>query len=155
MMSDAVVTAVKTLQERALRARNTYELDRIERALDELLRNPENPAPAQHRVRSALGHAHEAIERRKAIAPQTELADHGQEPGYVEFAFQEIEMLAWISVEPGFKEPDRALLIDLALGQDAEMLAERDGVPVARIRERISRCRRQARQLRSKMDLAA
>ncbi|MGW1124832.1 hypothetical protein [Streptomyces sp. NPDC002526] len=155
MMSDAVVTAVKILQERALRADDTYELDRIERALDELLRTPGNPAPAQHRVRSALGHAYEAIERRKAIAPQTEFTDHGQEPGYVEFGFQEIEMLAWISGEPELKEPDRALLIDLALGQDAEMIAERDGLPVVRIRERISRCRRQARQLRSKLDLAA
>ncbi|MFF3060174.1 hypothetical protein [Streptomyces sp. NPDC057909] len=155
MISDAVVTAVRTLQEQALRIRDSYELDRIERALDELLRNPAGSTPAAYRSRSALGHAYETLERRKAIAPQTELEVSGQEPGYDEGAFHEIEMMAWLCVEPGFKERDRKLLIDLALGHDTETLAERDGISVVRLREHVSRCRKRARELKPNLDLVA
>ncbi|MGV9850565.1 hypothetical protein ACWDWU_17625 [Streptomyces sp. NPDC003442] len=155
MISDAVVTAVQQLQAQALRTSDAYGLERIERALDELIRKPHDDKPAPFLIRSALGHAYETIERRKAIAPHTELPAGGQEPGCVEGAYAEIEMCAWVSAEPGLKEADRSLLTHLVRGRDAVMLAEQEGVPVTRMRERISRCRRQARQLWADVEPAA
>ncbi|MCQ8193146.1 hypothetical protein [Streptomyces rugosispiralis] len=155
MMSDAVVTAVQQLQSQALRTSDAYGLERIERALDELIRKPQVDQPTPFLIRSALGHAYETIERRKAIAPHAELPIGGQEPGCIETAYDEIEMCAWVSAEPGLKDTDRTLLTQLVRGRDAVTLAEQEDVPVARMRERISRCRRQARQLWAVVDPAA
>lgn len=156
MISDVVVTAVATLQKRAMGTSDLYKLDRIERALDELLRNPgSSRVPATYRIRSAMGHAYETLERRKTIVPQAELTQEFHEPSYIESAFFKVEILAWICVEPEFREPDRELLMDLALGHEAEALAEQHGVSLPRMRERISRCRRRARELRANLDLVA
>lgn len=152
MMSDAVIDAVKSLQEQALSTCDHYEWERIELALDEILRQPASETPAQKRVWSARGHAYETLKRRGQIVPQ---ASDGQEPRYVEGAFLMVEVTAWISLEPDFSAADRALLADLAEGWDAVMIAERDGVPLPRVRERISRCRSRARALRDKARLAA
>ncbi|MGW2407217.1 hypothetical protein ACWCXK_22110 [Streptomyces sp. NPDC001739] len=154
MMSDAVVTAVRQLQVQALHTRDSYGQERIERALDELLRRPHEDGPVPHLKRSALGHAYQTIERRRAIAPQGELTVEGQEPGYAEASYHEVEMEAWVRRQP-IKETDRSLLLLLARGSDAVSLAAEAGVPVSRMRERISRCRRRARHLWATLETAA
>lgn len=148
MMNPSVERAVFALQKRALAARDTYELDRIDRALDELLRNPTDAATsAKHRVRSAMGHAYEILERRKAIAPSVPLdaeqaAYKAQDDNYVV-----VEILEWLRAEPGLGDGERTVLNALANGGDAEFLAARNRVPVTRMRERISRARRSAHKL--------
>ncbi|MFE0477478.1 hypothetical protein ACFW2V_38380 [Streptomyces sp. NPDC058947] len=156
MMSDAVTAAVAELQQRAMDTTDSYALDRIERAMDEILRKPGNETvPTNYRIRSALGHAYETLERRKEIAPRAEIRTEGDEPGYTEQGYHRIEMLEWIRFEPAFGKVDRIILSSLATGEDAVTLSERHCLPVTRMRERISRCRRVARQAWAKLGLAA
>ena len=156
MMSDTVTAAVRDLQKRAMRTTDSYELDRIERAMDEILRHPEDDhVPAKHLTRSALGHAYETLKRRKEIAPRTEVYTEYDEPGYVEQGFHDAEILECIRVEPTFKQPDRAILLALALGADAEILAHPCGMSIPRMRERISRVRHSARACRAAWELVA
>ncbi|WP_212749052.1 hypothetical protein [Nocardia cyriacigeorgica] len=125
-----------------------YELDRIDRALDELVRNPQKAsasAPAAH-IRSALGHASQAIGRRREIAPEVEL-DSGAEFGAEDQNFRLVDIRLWIQSEPTITVRDREILNNLAAGESAESLANRDGLPVTLVRQRISRARRHARQI--------
>jgi hypothetical protein len=148
MISHPVEGAILALQQRALATRDAYELDRIDRALDELLRNPtDTTTPPKYRVRSAMGHAYEAMERRKAIAPcasiDAEQSDHGRHDAN----YLLIEILEWLRVGSGLTKGERALLSALAQGGDAESLAAHHGLPVPRMRQRISRARRSAHKL--------
>ncbi|WP_033288298.1 hypothetical protein [Amycolatopsis jejuensis] len=157
MISQTVQAAVIVLQQRALAARDLYELDRIERALDELLRTPSGQStstPAAARMRSALGHAYEAIERRREIAPSTVLDDH-TDLGFEDQNYRLAEIHLWLQTEPALTASDRTILRDLADGEDAASLADRHGLPVARVRERISRARRHGRQIWHETALAA
>ncbi|MDW4909424.1 hypothetical protein RB628_29805 [Streptomyces sp. ADMS] len=148
MISTPVKEAVCTLQKRALACHDNYELDRIERALDELLRNPGGEStPAKYRMRSAMGHAYEALERRKAILPSTSLSNEGTQPGTPDRGYPVVEILEWLRTEERLVPQERAMLQSLAHGEDAESLARRHGLPVRRMRERVSRARRTARQL--------
>ncbi|MFG2956390.1 hypothetical protein ACGF5O_22035 [Streptomyces sp. NPDC048291] len=156
MISMPVEDAVFTLQERAMRTHDLYQLDRIERALDELLRNPADDAvPSHRRIRSAMGHAYEALERRKEIVPSVAMLDEHDEPGRDEPGFHFIEVLDWIRTEPQFGLVERILLEALAHGDDAVTLADRHCLPLPRMRERISRARRTAKRVRGPLGLAA
>lgn len=148
MISHPVAGAVIALQEQALASRGTYELDRLERALDELLRNPSDAVtPTRFRVRSAMGHAYEALERRRAIASPVPLDIDRAYCGHVDGRYLVVELMAWLSNEPGLAKNERSLLVALARGGDAASLAARHGLPLPRMRERISRARRNARAL--------
>ncbi|WP_406133174.1 hypothetical protein [Streptomyces zaomyceticus] len=148
MISHPVKGAIFALQKRALATCDTYELDRIDRALDELLRNPSDAStPAPFRVRSAMGHAYEALERRKTIAPSISLGEEHADHGAMDHGYPVVEIVEWLRAEPGISHAQRVVLQALAHGDDAETLADRQGLPVPRARERISRARKQARQL--------
>ncbi|AXI78531.1 hypothetical protein [Peterkaempfera bronchialis] len=148
MISHPVAGAVKALQKQALASRDTYQLDRIDRALDELLRNPtEDTSPAQYRMRSAMGHAYEALERRRAIAPSVPLDPERMDGGHTDARYPVVEILAWLWSEPNLADGERILLDELARGHDAASMARRHGVALPRMRERISRARRHARAL--------
>lgn len=156
MISRSVQAAIIALQQRALAAHDLYELDRIERALDELLRTREGQGastPAAARMRSALGHAYEAIERRREIAPSTVLDDH-TDLGFEDQNYRLAEILLWLQTEPALTANDRTTLRALADGEDATSLAHHYGLPIARIRERISRARRHGRQIWHEMSAA-
>jgi hypothetical protein len=156
LISNPVAGAISVLQKRALTSRDTYELDRIDRALDELLRNPTDiSTPAQHRVRSAMGHAYEALERRRAIVPTVPLDPERVDCAHTDGHYLAVEILEWLRTEPGLTKDERILLSDLARGGDAISLATRHTVPLARIRERISRARRNARTLWNDMAAVA
>lgn len=148
MISHPVAGAVQALQKQASTSRDTYELDRIDRALDELLRNPtDNSTPAQHRIRSAMGHAYEALERRRTIATCVSLDHERSDHGNTDADYLVVEILAWLRTEPELAPAERTLLDDLSRGHDAATMAHRYGVPLPRMRERISRARRHARTL--------
>ncbi|MGW2539866.1 hypothetical protein ACWC5I_03110 [Kitasatospora sp. NPDC001574] len=148
MISHPVAGAVDALQKQALASCDTYELDRIDRALDELLRNPTNSStPAPHRARSAMGHAYEALERRRAIAPSVSLDADRVDCGQNDSNLLVAETLAWLRTEPNLADGERVLLNDLAHGHDAASMAHRHAVPLPRMRERISRTRNHARAL--------
>lgn len=157
MISPPVIGAVQALQKQALASHDTYELDRIDRALDELLRNPDDTStPARHRIRSAMGHAYEVLERRRAIAPPAAVLDdelgdqENTDAGYLV-----VEIRAWLQTEPQLANGERTLLEDLTHGHDAASIARRNGVPLPRMRERISRARRRARTLWTAAEAAA
>ncbi|MEV6129384.1 hypothetical protein AB0M05_21565 [Streptomyces violaceusniger] len=155
MFSDVIKAAVTTLQRSAMYTQDIYDLERHERALDELLRDHEfTSGSAQHRIRSAKGHAFEVLERRKVIAPCVTVHAVTHEPGYTEPGFYQVEWLDWIRTEPTFNLIDRTILRSLAVGEDAETLAARHNLPLPRMRQRISRARRVARQARTNLDLA-
>lgn len=156
MISPPVAGAVSALQQQALATRDTYELDRIDRALDELLRNPtDTTTPARHRMRSAMGHAYEALERRRAIAPTVPLDLERSDCGVTDTHYVVVETLEWLRTEPGLTESERTLLRNLAHGDDANTLVPGCGVPLPRMRERISRARRNALMLWKGMVSAA
>jgi hypothetical protein len=148
MISHPVAGAVTALQQQALASRDTFELDRIDRALDELLRNPtDTSTPVQHRIRSAMGHAYEALERRRAIAPLVPLNHERSDHGHTDARYLVVEILTWLQSEPELASAERVLLDDLARGHDATSIAHHRGVSLLRMRERISRARRHAKTL--------
>lgn len=156
MISHPVEGAIFTLQRRALDTRDSYQLDRIDRALDELLRNhSDDSTPTEHRVRSAMGHAYEVLERRKAIAPEESLQETHRDQGVIDHGYPVVEALEWLRTEPGISQSQRLVLQALASGDDAESLAADQGLPVTRVRERISRARSHARQLWAEAVIAA
>ena len=59
-------------------------------------------------------------------------------------AFALVDMQLWLSGSQLLKEHEKCLLLDLAVGHDADSLALRDGQPVTKMRQRISRARRAA-----------
>jgi hypothetical protein len=148
MISHPVAGAVQALQQQALTSRDTFQLDRIDRALDELLRNPtEQTGPAPSRVRSAMGHAYEALERRRALAPRVPLDPEHTDSSYIDARYPVVEILAWLTSEPNLNAGERVVLGELARGHDAASIAHRDGVALTQTRQRISRARRHARVL--------
>ncbi|MFE9418941.1 hypothetical protein ACFYMX_25495 [Streptomyces griseofuscus] len=148
MISYPVAGAVSALQKQALASSDTYELDRIDRALDELLRNPTNAStPAPYRTKSAMGHAYEVLERRRAIVQFIPLEPNYINRGQPDHSLLAAELLAWVNTEPNLTQAERVLLNDLADGHDAVSLADRQAVPLQRMRERVSRARRRARAL--------
>jgi hypothetical protein len=156
MISHPVEGAIVALQQSARATFDTYQLDRIDRALDELLRNPSDEStPAEYRVRSAMGHAYEVLERRKTIAPLVSLDAEHTEQGVNDRDYPLVEINEWLRSEPGISQEQRALLQALARGEDAASLAHCEGLPVARVRERISRARRAAREIWKASVLAA
>jgi hypothetical protein len=157
MISPPVIGAVQALQKQALTSRDTYELDRIDRALDELLRNPDDTSstPTRHRIRSAMGHAYAVLERRRTIAPPTALNHELGDQGNTDVRYLMVEIHAWLQTEPHLAKGERALLEDLAHGHDATSMAQRHDVPLPRMRERISRARCRARALWTAAEAAA
>ncbi|WP_028648089.1 hypothetical protein [Nocardiopsis sp. CNT312] len=157
MISPPVIGAVQALQKQALTSHDTYELDRIDRALDELLRNPDDTSstPTKHRIRSAMGHAYEVLERRRTIAPAAAFDHELGDQENTDASYLVVEIHTWLQTEPHLANGERALLEDLAHGHDATTMAQRYGVPLPRMRERISRARRRARTLWTAEEAAA
>lgn len=149
MISASVLAAVIDLQQRALRSSDGFEIDRFERALDELLRNPKKTTPAAFQQRSALANAGKIAQARRLIAPTSavDISDMGGEHVGVSLptidgAVDEMDIHLWLETTPSLNCEQRTLLRALASGEDANSLACRTGVSVQRMREQISRARR-------------
>lgn len=151
MMSMEVQTAVSTLQQRAVSAYDMFDLDRIDRALDELTRNPGKTADPQHQVRGALSNASKVLIRRKKRLPlgstdDPDLHETVRERAFacIDFAFDAADLRLWLDTTPSLSARERWILQSLADGADAESLSALLNLPIARVRERISRARRTA-----------
>lgn len=150
MVTAEVQSALIHLQDRSARALDTFEAERIERALDEILRRPDSTSPAPFQVRSAMAHAGERLkERRTRVAfgsLERDLETGSVHPGYLEPGLASIEIADMIDSAP-LPARDRTLLHLLATGEDAATIAAKFGVPEQRMRERISRLRHRAKPI--------
>lgn len=145
-MTPTSLAAVVYLQQHSTRSADIYELERHDRAIDEIVANLDRTTPAPFQTRSALANAAKVIGKRRSIRtygsldkpqPTGNLPDVGSDDG----AYDLVDVFQWLATSPSLHSAERRLLHDLAAGEDAESLARRDHVPVARMRERISRAR--------------
>lgn len=151
MINDQARQALIRLQMQASKTGDSYLLERAEHALDEVVRNHENGNPAAFQIRSALANAGKAIAHRRSTI-QIDSSDYepgghsfGQQPEVTEGGYALVEIRQWIDSTSALTASERRLVLDLVEGDDAEAIASRCGLPVARIRERISRVRKKAR----------
>lgn len=139
--------AIVSLQNRALSTSEGYKIDVLDRALDEVVRNYGNPRPAPWQIRSALANAAKVVQFRRDTVTTTSLDDSGSasDLGAIDEEFVVLEIRDWLDRTAVVSTEQRQLLIGLAEGDDAARLADDHGVPVQRMRERISRARARAR----------
>jgi hypothetical protein len=146
VLSDDVIAAVRLGQGRCAATRSAPEQQRIEFALDELLRNPEATGDPRDLLDSALAHARTKIRRRAVIAalyPVAEPPDAVADPGgSVEQAL--IDVLNVMARSP-LAWPDQALLLFAIADLGAPAAAARLGLSVTQAQQRLSRARRRAR----------
>ncbi len=140
-------SAIVSLQRRALRSRESYTIDVVDRALDEIVRNYDNPKPAPWQVRSALANAAKVVRgRREVVAPVDFRDERGSQPGVTDAELELVDVRDWLDRTPALSDTQRRLLVRIADGDDAVELAADSGVPIPRMRERIARARSRARQ---------
>ncbi|MFF9429395.1 hypothetical protein [Streptomyces sp. NPDC014746] len=146
MLTEQAHSALLLLHRRASKSCDTFELERIDRALDEIVRlNSLDPAPFQ--IRSAMAHAGAVMCRRHELAPATALENlkPHQEPGYEDTGCKAVDLLAWLQTTPALSAKQRWLLQRLIEDEDPADLAATLSIPLFRMRERISRLRKRAR----------
>ena len=136
--------ALMSLYEQEKRTTDNFAKERIERALDEIVRLNSTDPPARQ-VRSAMANASKVIlSRRETVAAETlearqvEIAAPGGDEDVT-------DLKEWLRRTPGVTERQRTLLSRLADGHDAADLAAVFHIPADRMREQISRTRRAAR----------
>lgn len=153
MFSLDIQAAVSSLQQQTDVTKtsvDSFELDRTERALDELLRNPEKTGPSTRLVRSARANALKVVRSRakhSEFSLDSDLHVHKRAKAEAAVAYDPMagfEVIDWLDSTPSVTTAQRRLLKALAAGYDAEFLAYAMGVPIKRVRERISRARRAA-----------
>jgi hypothetical protein len=156
MFSESSLGAYLYLQKRAHRQHDSYTIERIDRALDEIVNNPGRTDPVPFQVRSSMANAAKVIKARRVIAPVIPLEAHdahrsGGTSGDVASVsdaspYAVVETVAWLNGTRLVSPTQRALLLALVRGHDAATLAAASGVPVPRMRERIARARAAARR---------
>lgn len=136
--------ALMSLYEQARRTSDNFMLERIDRALDEIVRLHSAESP-KRQVRSAMANAYKVLRnRRQTVVPdtlegcQTEIASSNRGEDV-------IELKDWLRGTPKVTDRQRNLLGLLADDPDAVDLAALYRIPVPRMREQISRTRRAAR----------
>ncbi|WP_194897789.1 hypothetical protein [Catenulispora pinisilvae] len=147
MIAIEAQSAVRALYTKCAATPQDYWQQRCERALDECLRNPLRATPWMHQVRNALANAKKVLDQRDEIiqaVPFDDVADT-YAPTFTD-AFAAIDIMLWLERTNGITAPERAILQDLAAGEDAESLADRANVPVTSMRQKISRARSSARR---------
>jgi hypothetical protein len=82
-----------------------------------------------------------ALGTRRNLVLQIPLDTFGLGVTEVDGAYDAVEILNWLD-HAAVSTSDRAVLRSLVGGADARMLADTEGIPVQRVRERISRARR-------------
>jgi hypothetical protein len=125
-----------------------YWQQRCERALDECLRNPLRATPWMHQVRNALANAKKVLDQRDKIVQAVPFDDAVADTytPTTSDGYAAVDLLLWLERTDGISAPERAILRDLAAGEDAESLADRANVPVTSMRQKISRARSSARR---------
>lgn len=149
-MTSTSLAAVVYLQQRSTRFTDIFELERHDRAIDELVANLDRSAPTPFQTRSALTNASKVIVGRRGIRSYGSLDrprsdDSLPDVGTIDPAYVVVDIYHWLDTSPSLRPADRQLLRALAQGEDAHSLAPRYSLPVSRMRERISRARSAAR----------
>jgi len=146
MLTEQAHDALSALYARASKTNDNYELWRIERALDEVIRlNSADPVPFQ--MRSALAHAGQVLRGRRSLAsviPLDDIEPH-REPGGCDVQFAVVDISVWLETTAALTKTQRHLMSQLISEEDVIVLAAAHGLVPARMRERISRLRRIAR----------
>ena len=147
-LSVEAAQAVTKLQYSVLNSVDLKAQERDERAIDEILRHPEKTLPEQYQRKNAVRHAKWHTARAGAKTSFTSLDDPGQFESTIEDTvaiedpgFGIGDILHWLSTSESISGKDRALLLALADGYDAELLALMYDIDIKRMRERISRAR--------------
>jgi hypothetical protein len=146
LLSEDVIEAVSLGQKRCAATRSDPEQQRIEFALDELLRNPGATGDPRDLLDGALAHARTKIRRRAAIAPFYPVAeppDAVADPGGP--AEQALIDVVDVVAKAPLTAPDRVLLLFALADLDAPAAGARLGLSVTQARQRLSRARRHAR----------
>jgi hypothetical protein len=136
--------ALSHLHGQARRKADNFYLERIDRALDEIVRL-NGPESRGRQVRSAMGSALKVMRRRREIAPCQSLDALGADQGCSDSGRGVIDLRLWLRDSKRITEQQRCLLTLLADALDAEAIAAMYGIPVPRMRERIARARKAAR----------
>jgi DNA-binding CsgD family transcriptional regulator len=143
-MTGQAQAALIHLYERAQRATDSFTQERIDRALDEIVRVNSTDPPAWQ-VRSAMANAskvitarYETISRWSVEAKEIDVPVSGSRE-------DAINLRLWLHETARLTEGQRELVTQLADGHDAESIAALCHVSVLRAREQISRVRRNAR----------
>ncbi|MGW2933543.1 hypothetical protein ACWDA7_17135 [Streptomyces sp. NPDC001156] len=146
MLTEQAQHALKLLYRRAKNTGDAFNLERIDRALDEVIRL-NSDAPAAHQVRSAWAHAGTVLRERRALAPVTPISetDSYREPGALDEEFAATDLRAWLQTTNALTASQRTVLRQLSADQDPSDLAAERGLSLPRMREQISRARRHAR----------
>ncbi|MEJ7647720.1 MAG: hypothetical protein WKF57_01535 [Nakamurella sp.] len=139
------LTAVESLQRRALRLTDNYELERHDRALDELVAHLDRTSPAQFQTRSALANAAKVIRSRRRIAPTISLESKAMALVHHD-EFCRVDLAQWVETSASLSFGDRSTRVALIDGHDAVSLAAERRTVVPRTRESISRARRAGRE---------
>lgn len=122
---------------------DNFELERIDRALDEIVRLNSTDSYGRQ-VRSAMANALKVMRhRRKIVQPQT--FGDAAEPISPDPMEAVIDLRAWLRDTRHITEQQRKLLTLLADDYDAEAITARYRIPPPRVREQISRARQAAR----------
>jgi hypothetical protein len=147
VLSVDVIEAVRLGQVRCAATWSVPEQQRIEFALDELLRNPEATGDPRGLLDIALAHARTKIRRRAAIAsfyPVAQTPDVATDAD--DLAEQAlIDVLDVVASAP-LTRPERTLLLFALADLDAPATAARLGLSITQAQQRLSRARRHARK---------
>lgn len=156
MINENVAAAVQILQglNRQYFYSSSYWTERIDRAIDSILRSPDNSKPPSHLVRNALSDARKVIYRRRQICSVIEVRKQDKD-AQLDQSIEAIPDLSINSMEVVFaiqnwferarlKDKDRAVLSILIEGGEAEDVAKYLNLPVKQARVCISRARKSA-----------
>jgi hypothetical protein len=143
-MTGQAQAALTRLYEQAHSTADNFRLERIDRALDEIVRL-NSPESYGRQVRSAMANASKVIRDRRDIAPCISLDTLPVEHGPSDSQEAVIDLRMWLRDTKGITKQQRRLLTLLADEHDAGAIAAMYHIPAPRMRERISRARQAAR----------
>ena len=144
MISNQAQGAILILQAKARNAHDIYTQERVDRALDEIVRNSTKTNPSEHQARSAFANAAKVIDRRRKLAPEVPDEVLVTEVSVRESGYDLVELKCWLG-GADLSFATRTLLLALLDGAEGKELATQEGIPVARVREQIARARRSSR----------
>ena len=141
-MTGPAQAALIRLHGQARSTADNFELERIDRALDEIVRL--NGVDSYGRqVRSAMANALKVMRHRSDIAPPDMFGT--AEPISPESMEAVIDLRSWLRDTRHITEQQRRLLTLLADDYEAEAIAALCGIPPQAVRQQISRARKAAR----------
>ena len=157
-MTDDVIKAVQLLHKRSDKSfyKTPYWTERIDIAIDIILRHPNSEGNPFHLVKNALSDSRKFLRRRSQICPLIEIKISADEPSehnieiVADPRIQGLETVFtikhWLE-KASLSESEQFLLTLLWHDEEAKEVAEKLGITVQQARVRISRARKRAKTL--------